>query len=98
MTPRRFGNHPRIVGNRCGCRSGSWGELMGHVVDVCQSTPHDDMGSYDGGDSEVKMTRPAIGALRQPQRGSKAQSGTSSEEAAHRLAATSRVKSGAGTS
>jgi hypothetical protein len=27
---------------------------MGHVADVCQPTSHDDLGSYDGGDSEVK--------------------------------------------
>jgi hypothetical protein len=71
---------------------------MGHVVDVCQSAPHDDSGSYDGGDSEVKMTRLATGALRRPQRGSKTQSGTSSKKAACRLAAASRVKPGTGTS
>jgi hypothetical protein len=71
---------------------------MGHVADVCQSTSHDDSGSYDGGDSEVKMTRLATGALRRPQRRSKTRSGTSPKEAAHRLAAASRVKSGAGTS
>jgi hypothetical protein len=59
---------------------------MEHVADVCQSTPHDDSGSYDGGDSEVKMTRLATGALCLPQRGSKTRSGTSSKEAAHRLA------------
>jgi hypothetical protein len=55
---------------------------MGHVADVRQSTSHDDSGSYDGGNSEVKMTRPATGALRRPQRGSETQSGTSSKEAA----------------
>jgi hypothetical protein len=71
---------------------------MGHVADVCQSTSHDDSGSYDGGDSEVKMTRLATGALRRSQRGSKTRSGTSSEEAAHRLAVANRVKTGAGTS
>jgi hypothetical protein len=71
---------------------------MGHVADVCQSAPHDDLGSYDGGDSEVKMTRLATGALRQPQRGSEIQSGTSSKEAVHWLAAASRVKPGAGMS
>jgi hypothetical protein len=69
---------------------------MGYVADVCQSTPHDDSGSYDGGDSEVKMT--TTGALRRPQRGSKTQSSTIFEEAARRLAATSRVRPGAGTS
>jgi hypothetical protein len=71
---------------------------MGHVADVCQSTPHDDSGSYDGGDSKVKMTRLATGALRRPQRRSKTRSGTSSKEAAHWLATAGRVKSGAGTS
>jgi hypothetical protein len=71
---------------------------MGHDADVCQPTSHDDSGSYDGGDSEVKMTRLATGALRRPQHRSKTQSGTSSEEAAHRLATAGRVKTGAGTS
>jgi hypothetical protein len=59
---------------------------MGCVADVCQSAPHDDSGNYDGGDSEVKMTRLATGALRRPQRGIKTRSGTSSKGAAHRLA------------
>jgi hypothetical protein len=71
---------------------------MGDVADVCPSAPHDDLGSYDGGDSEVKMTRLATGALRRPQRGSKTRSGTSSKEAARRLAAASWVKPGAGMS
>jgi hypothetical protein len=71
---------------------------MGHVADVCQSTPHDDSGSYDGGDSEVKMTRLATGALPRPQRRSKTRSSTSSKEAAHWLAAVGRVKPRAGTS
>jgi hypothetical protein len=44
---------------------------MGRVADVYQSAPHDDSGSYDDGDSKVKMTRPATGALRRPQRGIK---------------------------
>jgi hypothetical protein len=96
MPTRHFGNHPRIVGNRCGCRSESWEELMGRVADVCQSTPHDDPGSYEGGDSEVKMTRPATGALRWPQRGSKTRGGTSSKEVAPRLMAASWVAPGAG--
>jgi hypothetical protein len=71
---------------------------MGHIADVCQSTSHDDSGSYDGGDSEVKMTRSATSALRRPPRGNKTQSGTSSKEAARRLAAASRVASGTGSS
>jgi hypothetical protein len=71
---------------------------MGHVADVCQSTPHDDLRSYDRGDSKVKMTRLATSALRRPQRGSKTESGTSSKEAAHRLVAASRVMPGARTS
>jgi hypothetical protein len=71
---------------------------MGHVADVCQSAPHDDTGSYDGGDSEVKMIRLATSVLRRPQRGSKTRSGTISKEAACQLAAASRVKLGTGTS
>jgi hypothetical protein len=59
---------------------------MGHVADVYQSAPHDDSGSYDGGDSEVKMTRLATGALRWPQRRIKTRSGTSSKGVAYQLA------------
>jgi hypothetical protein len=62
---------------------------MGHVADMCQSIPHYDSGSYDGGDSKVKMTRLATGALRRPQRRIKTRSSTSSKEAAHRLTAAS---------
>jgi hypothetical protein len=51
---------------------------------------------YSG--QRVKVTRLATGALCRPQHGSKARSSTSSEEAANRLAAASRVKPGAGTS
>jgi hypothetical protein len=29
--------------------SGSWEEPMGRAADVCQPTPHDDLGSYYGG-------------------------------------------------
>jgi hypothetical protein len=93
VTPRRFGNHSRIVRHRGGCHSGSWEELMGHDADVRQPTSHDDSGSYDGGDSEVKMTRLATGALRRPPRGNKTRGGASSQEAARRLAAASRVAS-----
>jgi hypothetical protein len=39
---------------------------MGCVADVNQSVPHDNSGSYDGGDSEVKMTRQVTAALRRP--------------------------------
>jgi hypothetical protein len=59
---------------------------MGRVADMCQSTPHDDSGSYDGGDSEVKMIRLATSALRRPRREIKTRSGTSSKGAAYRLA------------
>jgi hypothetical protein len=59
---------------------------MGRVADAYQSAPHDDLGSYDGGDSEVKMTRLVTGALRRPQRGIKTRSGTSSKGVAYRLA------------
>jgi hypothetical protein len=93
VTPRRFGNHSRIVCHRGGCHSGSWEELLGHVADTCQITSHDDSGSYDGGDSEVKMTRLAADALRRPPRGNKTRSGASSQETARRLAAASRVTS-----
>jgi hypothetical protein len=58
---------------------------MGCVANICQSTPRDDSGSYDGGGSEVKMIRLATGALHRPQRGIRTRSGTSSEGAAHRL-------------
>jgi hypothetical protein len=55
---------------------------MGHIVDECQPTSHDDSGSYGRGDSKVKVTRLATGMLRRPPRGNKAQSGASSQEAA----------------
>jgi hypothetical protein len=71
---------------------------MGHADDVCQPTSHDDSGVYDGDDSEIKMTRLATGTLRRPPRGNKTRSGASSQEAARRLATTSRVASGAGSS
>jgi hypothetical protein len=81
-----------------GCRSGSWEELMGHVTDVCQPTSHDDSGSYDGGDSEVKVTRLATGALCQLPRGNKTQSSTSSKKAARWLTAARQFGLGAGSS
>jgi hypothetical protein len=76
---------------------------MGRVADVCRPTPHDDSRSYDGEDSEVKMTRQATGALRRPPRVNKTRSGASSQEAArrlaaHRLAVDSRATTGAGSS
>jgi hypothetical protein len=36
-------------GNCCGCHSGLWEELTGRAADACQSTPHDNLGSYYGG-------------------------------------------------
>jgi hypothetical protein len=42
---------------------------MGRAADVCQSTPHGDLGSYCGGDSEVQVTRQDAAALHWPQRG-----------------------------
>jgi hypothetical protein len=54
---------------------------MGHVADIRQPTSHDDSGSYGGGDSEVKMTRLATGALRRPPRGNETRGGASSQEA-----------------
>jgi hypothetical protein len=71
---------------------------MGHVADICQPTSHDNSGSYDGGDTEVQMTRLATGPQFRPPRGNKTRSGTSSEETARRLAAASRVASGTGSS
>jgi hypothetical protein len=59
---------------------------MGHVADTCQITSHDDSGSYDGDDSEVKMMRLVTGTLRRPRRRSKTRSGASPKEAARRLA------------
>jgi hypothetical protein len=56
---------------------------MGHNADAYQSAPHDDSGSYDGGDSEVKMTRLVTGALRRPRRKDGIRSGTSSKEATY---------------
>jgi hypothetical protein len=98
VTPDVSVTNFRIVCHCGGCRNGSWEELMGHIADVRQPTSHDDSGSYDGGDSEVKMIRLATGTLRRPPRGNKTRSGTSSQEVARRLAATSRVASGAGSS
>jgi hypothetical protein len=44
---------------------------MGCVADVYQSVPHNDLESYDGGDSEVRMIGRVTGALRRPQSGIK---------------------------
>jgi hypothetical protein len=93
VTPDVSVTNFRIMCHRGGCRSGSWEELMGHVADVRQPTSHDDSGSYDGGGSEVKMTRLTTGTLRRPPHGNKTRSGASSQEAARRLAAASRVAS-----
>jgi hypothetical protein len=54
--------------------------LMGRLTDVCQSASHDNLGSYDGGDPEVQVTRQDTVALRWPQRGIRTRSGTSSKE------------------
>jgi hypothetical protein len=87
VTPDVSVTNFRIVCHRGGCRSGSWEELMGHVIEVCQPTSHDDSGSYGGGDSKVKVTRLATSMLRRTPRGNKTRSGASSQEAARRLAA-----------
>jgi hypothetical protein len=75
---------------------------MGHVADTCQITSHDDLGSNDGGDSEVKMTRLVTSALRRPRCRIKTRSGASPKEAARWLAScrepVSRIGPGAGTS
>jgi hypothetical protein len=65
-------------GNRCGRHSGSWEEPTGRATDACQSTPHDDLGSYYGG-SKVQAMRCYTAALCQSQRGIRTRSGTSSE-------------------
>jgi hypothetical protein len=75
---------------------------MGHVADTCQIASHDDSGSNDGGDSEVKMTRPVTGALHRPRLKIETRSSASSKEAACRLAnrreATSWIEPRASTS
>jgi hypothetical protein len=92
--PRRFTNQPHIVCSYCSCRSRSWEEPMGRVANMCQSAPHDDSGSYDGGDSEVKMIRLATGALRRPRRGIKTRSGMSPKGAVYRLTTTKQAPAG----
>jgi hypothetical protein len=103
VTPDVSVTNFHIVRHRDGCHSGSWESLMGHVADVCRPTLHDDSRSYGEGDSEVKMIRLDTGALRRPLRGNEFRSGTSSQEAArrlaaHRLAVASRAITGAGSS
>jgi hypothetical protein len=64
---------------------------MGCATDVCQTAPHDDSGSNDGGDPEVQVTRQVPIALHWPQCGIRTQSSTSSKGAAYRLAAAWRL-------
>jgi hypothetical protein len=76
---------------------------MGRAADVYRSTPHDDLGSYGEGNSEVKEIRLVTGALRRPPRGNEIRSGASPQKAAcrlaaHRFAVASRVTPGAGPS
>jgi hypothetical protein len=78
VTPDVSVTNFHIVRHRGSCPSGSWEGLMGRVADVCRPTSHDDSGSYDGGDSEVKVTRLATSALRRPPRGNEIRSGASS--------------------
>jgi hypothetical protein len=66
---------------------------MGCIADVCQSIPHDDSRSYDGGDSKVKVIRRATGAPCRPC-GIKTRNGIGSEGAAHRLAAAEQLPAG----
>jgi hypothetical protein len=61
-------------------------------TDVYQSAPHDDSGSYDSGDSKVKMIRLVTGALH----GNQTRSGTSSKGAALRLATARQPLVGSG--
>jgi hypothetical protein len=68
------------------------GASMGRVADACLVSLHDVYRNHCGG-RRVKMTRPATGALRRPPRGNKTRGGASSQEAARRLAAASRVAS-----
>jgi hypothetical protein len=70
---------------------------MGRVADASPVLLHDVYRNHCGG-RRVKMTRPATGALCRPSRGNEARSGTSSKEAALRLAAASRVTPGTGSS
>jgi hypothetical protein len=58
---------------------------MGHDVDDRRPAPYDDSGSYGDDDSKAKVTRPATGALHQPQRGNEIRSSASSQEASRRL-------------
>jgi hypothetical protein len=71
---------------------------MGRVADANPVLSHDVCRNHCGGDSEIKMTRPATGALRRPPRGNKTQSGAISKKVAHQLAPSSRVVSGTGSS
>jgi hypothetical protein len=61
------------------------GVLMGRVTDVGLASPHDVLWNHCR-DQRVQVTRWVTRALRQPQRGTRARSGTSSKGAAYRLA------------
>jgi hypothetical protein len=78
------------------------GVSTGRDVDASPASLRDVRRNHCGG-RRVKMTRLVTGALCRPLRGNKTQSGTSSQEAARRLAAprlavASRATTGAGSS
>jgi hypothetical protein len=52
---------------------------MGRATDVCQTAPHDNSGSYDGGDPEVQVTRQVTVALHWPRHGIRTRNDTSSK-------------------
>jgi hypothetical protein len=61
------------------------GVLMGRITDVDLASPHDVLWNHCR-DRRVQVIRQVTGALRQPQHGIRARSGTSSKGAAYRLA------------
>jgi hypothetical protein len=67
-----------LKGNRCARHGGSWEEPMGRVADVCQFTPHDNLGSYYGG-RRVQAMRRYAAALCQSRRGIRTRGGSSFE-------------------
>jgi hypothetical protein len=69
------------------------GVSMGRITDVGLATPRDVLWNHCR-DRRVKVTRQDTGALRRPQRGIRARSGTSSKGAAYRLATASQPPAG----
>jgi hypothetical protein len=69
-----------LEGNQCACHGGSWEEPIGCVADACQSTPHDDLGSYYDGSKVQATRRYAVTLCQWQRRGFKTRNGPSSEE------------------